>query len=56
MYITLYLLACIIIALMGRDTIVGPFGFFIIALLLTPLVSCIILLASNRRESKPTAR
>lgn len=56
MLIIIYLLACIIIAMMGRDTIVGPFGFFIIALLLTPLVSCIILLASNRRESKPATR
>jgi multisubunit Na+/H+ antiporter MnhG subunit len=56
MLIIIYLLACIIIAMMGKDTIVGPFGFFIIALLLTPVVSCIILLASNRRESKPTTR
>lgn len=40
--VTLYLLACLVCGVMGRNTTIGFIGHFLLALFLTPLVNFLI--------------
>lgn len=42
--ILLYLLGCVLVALMGRETAVGFIGQFLISLLMTPVIGLLLLL------------
>ncbi len=45
-----YFLACLIVALVGRNTRVGAFGFFLLSLVFTPLIAGIVLLAAKPKD------
>lgn len=48
--VTLYLVACIVVGYMGRKTLAGPIGFFIISLLTSPIIAVFFLLLSQRSQ------
>ena len=48
--VTLYLVACVIVGYMGRKTLAGPVGFFIISLLTSPIIAVFFLLLSQRSQ------
>ena len=50
MNLVVYLLICLVVGFLGRHRSVGFVGFFLISLLLTPIVSIIILLLAVERK------
>lgn len=50
--IVIYFIACLLLAVLGRNTIAGPVGFFILALLVTPLIAYFFLLMSTKRGDR----
>lgn len=49
--VTLYLAACLVCAVMGRNTTIGFIGHFLLAFFLTPLVDFVI-----QAVGRPSAR
>lgn len=49
MYILLYLLLCVLVGWLGRKKAIGFVGFFLVAFLLTPIITFVILLATSDR-------
>ncbi len=54
-YSFLYLVVCALIGYWGRDRKFGFWGYFIAALLLTPMVGAVIVLVSDKRVRPPEA-
>ena len=53
-YVTAYLLACALVASLGREKVLGFWGYFLLALLLTPLpILILLLLTLPRRKAAP---
>lgn len=50
-FVTLYLLACLVCGVMGRNTTIGFIGHFLLAIFLTPLVNFVI-----QAVGRPSAR
>ena len=50
--LVIYLLLCVIVAGLGRNTLFGPFVYFFVALLITPVLAAVVLLITRRRENK----
>jgi hypothetical protein len=46
-----YLLACLVVALLGMNRKLGFWGYFFASLLLSPLVGIILVLASDVRKN-----
>lgn len=49
MFFMFYFLVCAIIGYLGRFTVAGPVGFFLLALIFSPLVALIFFLLTQRR-------
>lgn len=45
----LYVLASLFIGYLGRDRLIGFIGFFVLSLLVTPVISAIVILLGLRR-------
>lgn len=52
MLIALYLAASVIVGWLGRYKQIGFAGFFLVSLLLTPIIALIILIISHDRRSQ----
>ena len=48
--LVIYLLMCVIVAGLGRNTLFGPFVYFFVALLITPVLAAFLLLLTLRRK------
>ena len=51
MLYALYVLLCILVGYLGRKREIGFAGFFILSLLLSPLITALILLISGQRKT-----
>ena len=47
----LYVLLCILVGYLGRKREIGFAGFFILSILLSPLITALILLISGQRKT-----
>ena len=47
--VAIYVLFSILVAWFGRDTRIGWFGFFILSLFITPMITALVLLATEQR-------
>jgi hypothetical protein len=55
MWFVVYLLAAVVVGWLGRNKEIGPLGFFLVAIFVSPPVGLIILLiAHDRRRQKPS--
>jgi len=50
--LVLYLLLCALIGFLGRNRLMGFWGYFFGSVLLTPIVSALLVLVSKRQKSK----
>jgi len=49
MFVVLYLLLCAIAGIIGSNRVVGFWGFFLLSLLLTPVITLAVLAVTSRR-------
>lgn len=47
MFIALYLIFCLAVAFLGRARRIGALGFFLVSLLLTPILALLILILTS---------
>jgi uncharacterized membrane protein YhdT len=50
MLMVVYIAAALVVAFLGRDRQIGFAGFFLVALLATPVVALIVLMISHHRR------
>ena len=52
MFVAYYLIFCLAVAFLGRHRKIGALGFFIVSLLLTPILALLILVLTNDQRVK----
>ena len=52
MQILLYLILCAIVAVLGRNRVLGAWGFFLVAFFLTPILAVVILISGKTLRKK----
>ena len=50
-FYTLYFALCLLVGYLGRKREIGFAGFFVLSILLTPLITALILLISGQRKN-----
>jgi hypothetical protein len=56
MFVLYYIIFCVAVAFLGRNRRIGALGFFIVSLLLTPVIALLILvLTTDRRLDLPSS-
>ena len=50
LFIAIYLLGCIVISVIARKSVAGPVGFFVLSLLVTPVIAYFFYLMSTPRK------
>lgn len=50
MFLLIYLVVCACVAMIGRDTLLGPFGIFVVSVVFTPILVLLILVLFGPRH------
>lgn len=52
-FLIAYLILCLIVGLLGRDKVIGFWGFFLLSIIITPIVPFVFMLITRPRRRSP---